>query len=116
MTSLPIPTGVADANVPTSTASPIHAFVFGVLVGCLLTLVPGIRRDIAVFSVLVVAGIVVAVALWVPIDYYNLTGSEFIIAGLLFAWLMLFVRQARAYADAAAPAPPVPASAAPAAA
>jgi hypothetical membrane protein len=39
-----------------------------------------IGRDIAVFSVLVVAGIVVAVALWVPIDYYNLTGSEFIIA------------------------------------
>ena len=49
-------------------------------------------------------------------DSYNLTGSEFIIAGLLFAWLMLFVRQARAYADAAAPAPPVPAAAAPAAA
>lgn len=109
--------------VPDAVAFPVHVgaasgmvVVFGVLVGCLLTLVPGIRRDIAVFSVLVVAGIVVAVALWVPIDYYNLTGSEFIIAGLLFAWLMLFVRQARAYADAAAPAPPVPAAAAPAAA
>ena len=109
--------------VPDAVAFPVHVgaasgmvVVFGVLVGCLLTLVPGIRRDIAVFSVLVVAGIVVAVALWVPIDYYNLTGSEFIIAGLLFAWLMLFVRQARAYADAAAPARPVPAAAAPAAA
>ena len=94
--------------VPDAVAFPVHVgaasgmvVVFGVLVGCLLTLVPGIGRDIAVFSVLVVGGIVVAVALWVPIDYYNLTGSEFIIAGLLFAWLMLFVRQVRAYADAA---------------
>ncbi|MBF4562520.1 DUF998 domain-containing protein [Microbacterium sp. VKM Ac-2870] len=94
--------------VPDAVAFPVHVgaasgmvVVFGVLVGCLLTLVPGIGRDIAVFSVLVVAGIVVAVALWVPIDYYNLTGSEFIIAGLLFAWLMLFVRQSRAYADSA---------------
>lgn len=93
--------------VPDAVAFPVHVgaasgmvLVFGVLVGCLLTLVPGISRDMAVFSVLVVVGIIGAVALWVPIDYYNLTGSELIIAGLLFAWLMLFVRATRAYADA----------------
>lgn len=94
--------------VPDAVAFPVHVgsasgmvVVFGVLVGCLLRLVPGISRDVLVFSVLVVGGIVVAVALWVPVGYYNLTGAEFIIAGLLFAWLMLFVRATRAYAEAA---------------
>jgi len=99
--------------VPDAVAFPVHVgaasgmvLVFGVLVTCLLTMVPGISRDVAVFSVLVVVGIVGAVALWVPVDYYNLTGSEFIIAGLLFAWLMVFVRATRAYADAATHATP----------
>jgi hypothetical protein len=46
----------------------------------------------------------VAVLLWVPIHYYNLTGMEFIAAGLLFAWLTVFVRAIAAYARPAAPA------------
>ena len=39
-----------------------------------------------------------SVVLWIPIGYYNLTGMEFIAAGLLFAWLTVFVRMSAAYA------------------
>lgn len=98
--------------VPDAVAFPVHVgaasgmvVLFGVLVGCLAALVPGISHEVSVFSVVAVAGILVAVALWVPVGYYNLTGAEFVIAGLLFAWLVVFVRGTRAYADASADAP-----------
>ena len=46
-----------------------------------------------------------------PIGYFNLTGVEFIAAGLLFAWLLVFSRAIDAYAlgdvqttDASSPA------------
>ncbi|GAA3037353.1 DUF998 domain-containing protein [Microbacterium dextranolyticum] len=92
--------------VPDAVAFPVHVgaasgmvVLFAVLVGCLAALVPGMRHEVAVFSTVAIAGILVAVALWVPIGYYNLTGAEFVIAGLLFAWLLVFVRGTRAYAD-----------------
>lgn len=99
--------------VPDAVAFPVHVgaasgmvVLFGVLVGCLAALVPGISHEVSAFSVVAVTGILVAVALWVPIGYYNLTGAEFVIAGLLFAWLVVFVRGARAYADSSLRAHP----------
>ncbi|WP_156366356.1 DUF998 domain-containing protein [Microbacterium sp. No. 7] len=73
--------------------------VFGVFVFCALRFLPGLPREVASFSVLVIVGILIAAVLWVPIGYYNLTGMEFIAAGLLFAWLLVFVRATAAYAQ-----------------
>lgn len=72
--------------------------VFAVFVGVMLRRVPGVPRDFIVFTGLVVVGIAVAIVLWIPIGYFNLTGMEFMSAGLLFAWLMVLVRMTRAYA------------------
>ena len=58
---------------------------------------PGVPKDFGGFTVGIVVGIAVSILLWIPIGYYNLTGMEFIAAGLLFAWLMVFVRMATVY-------------------
>jgi len=68
------------------------AFAFGAL-----RFIPGLPRDLIAFTLFVVAGILIAILLWVPIGYYNLTGMELIAAGLLFAWLFVLVRAADAY-------------------
>lgn len=77
--------------------------LFGVFLFCALRYLPDLPRDFSIVSLLVVAGILVSIALWVPIGYYNLTGMEFIAAGLLFGWLVLFVRTAAVYAEPGAP-------------
>jgi len=71
--------------------------LFGVFAFVALRKLPEVPRDFTAFTVAVIAGIVVSVVLWVPIGYYNLTGMEFIAAGLLFAWLIVFVRMSRVY-------------------
>lgn len=58
---------------------------------------PGVPKDFGGFTVGIVVGIAVSILLWIPIGYYNLTGMEFIAVGLLFAWLMVFVRMATVY-------------------
>ncbi len=58
---------------------------------------PGVPRDFVAFTIAVVVGIVISILLWIPVGYYNLTGMEFIAAGLLFAWLIVFVRTAHVY-------------------
>lgn len=70
---------------------------FGVFAFYALRHIPGLPRDLIVFTSVVVVGILVAVALWIPIGYYNLTGMELVAAGLLFAWLLVFVRSVEAY-------------------
>lgn len=105
--------------VPDAVSFPLHVgaatgmvVVFGVFVFCALRFLPGLPRELAGFSLIVVIGILVAVALWVPIGYFNLTGMEFIAAGLLFAWLLVFVRATNAYAAGDPAAAHEPASAA----
>ncbi len=78
--------------------------VFGVFVFCALRMLPDLPREVSGFSLVVVVGILIAAALWVPIGYYNLTGMEFIAAALLFAWLTVFVRAMAVYAGEAVPA------------
>lgn len=58
---------------------------------------PGVPRDFVAFTIAVVIGIAISILLWIPVGYYNLTGMEFIAAGLLFAWLIVFVRTAHVY-------------------
>lgn len=71
--------------------------LFVVFATVALRSLPGVPRDFGGFTVGIVIGIAVAILLWIPIGYYNLTGMEFIAAGLLFAWLMVFVRMATVY-------------------
>lgn len=90
--------------VPDAVSFPIHvgsasgmvvlfaAFAYGSL-----RYIPDLPKDLIVFTTVVVIGIAVAIVLWVPIGYYNLTGMELVAAGLLFAWLLVFVRSAEAY-------------------
>lgn len=92
--------------VPDAVSVPVHVgaasgmvVVFGVFVFCALRFLPELPREVSSFSVLVIVGILFAVVLWVPVGYFNLTGMEFIAAGLLFAWLMVFVRAMDAYAQ-----------------
>lgn len=72
--------------------------VFGAFAYVSLSRLPGVPREFAAFTAIVVLGIIASVVLWIPIGYYNLTGMEFIAAGLLFAWLTVFVRMSAAYA------------------
>lgn len=73
--------------------------VFGLLAAFSLTLLPGIPRSFHVLTIGVVAGIAVSIVLWIPIGYYALTGVEFVSAGLLFAWFVVFARTIAAYAQ-----------------
>lgn len=100
--------------VPDAVSVPLHVsaasgmvVIFGVFVFCAVRVLPGLPAELAGFSLFVVIGIVVAVALWAPIGYFNLTGTEFIAAGLLFAWLLVFVRAIGAYSHGDAHEAPV---------
>lgn len=91
--------------VPDATNTALHVgaasgmvVVFGAYVIGVLRSLPGLSRDFEVFSVASLAGILVGIVLWVPIGYYNLTGTELVVAGILFAWLLVFVRMLSAYA------------------
>mgnify|MGYP000904797261 CR=1 FL=1 len=76
--------------------------LFVVFATVALRSLPGVPKDFIAFTVGVVIGIAVSIALWIPIGYYNLTGMEFIAAGLLFAWLMVFVRMVTVYGSGGA--------------
>lgn len=96
---------VVAGSVTDAVNRPVHVgvatgmtVVFAVFVVLSLRFLPGLPREIAGLSLFVVIGILVAVVLWVPIGYFNLTGVEFIAAGLLFAWLLVFARAIDAYA------------------
>ena len=85
--------------------------LFGVFVWVSLRRLPEAPRELIGFSAFVVCGIVVAVLLWVPFHYYNLTGTEFTAASLLFAWLLVFVRTIGAYGSTVSEAVGDPAAA-----
>ncbi|MFT4052453.1 MAG: hypothetical protein QM677_09410 [Microbacterium sp.] len=58
---------------------------------------PGVPRDFLILTGAVVLGIIVAITLWVPIGYDDLTGLEVVAATLMFLWLMAFARNVSAY-------------------
>lgn len=72
---------------------------FGLLAIFLLTLLPGVPTSFKMLTLAVMAGVVVSIVLWIPIGYYALTGVEFITAGLLFSWLIVFSRVVTNYAQ-----------------
>jgi hypothetical protein len=38
-------------------------------------------------------GVIVCMWLFLGVGYFNLTAAELVIAGIIFAWLVVFVRQ-----------------------
>ncbi|WP_413317812.1 DUF998 domain-containing protein [Agrococcus sp. 1P02AA] len=66
--------------------------VFLVLCVSLPRLAPRLPTVVHVVSIAMVAGILVALVLWVPFGYYNFTGFEFAACGIIFIWLIVFVR------------------------
>jgi hypothetical membrane protein len=72
---------------------------FALLAVFALTKLPGFPSSFKVFTLVVMAGIVVSIVLWIPLGYYALTGVEFISAGLLFSWFIVFARTVSNYAQ-----------------
>jgi hypothetical protein len=77
--------------------------------GLLLVLTPIVLRDLprgfVVTTYLFVGVIAVVVLLFVPFGYYNLTAVELLAVLVIFAWLVLFTRNATPVPAAATPAP-----------
>lgn len=66
--------------------------VFMVLVGMLPRLVSDFPRAFFVFSFSLFASVLACYWLWVGVGYLNLTALELLCAGIVFSWLIVFVR------------------------
>lgn len=74
------------------------AVVFVALLVSLRWVLDGLPRAVFVFSDALLIGVALAVVLWWPVGYYNLTALELIAAGLIFTWLIVFIRNLGALA------------------
>lgn len=66
--------------------------VFGTLIVRMRSLVPAIPATFNVLGLLFLAVIAFAVVMYFPFAYYNLTAVELIAASLVFAWLIVLIR------------------------
>jgi hypothetical membrane protein len=66
--------------------------VFASLIVRIRALVPSISATFAALGWVFLGVIVVAAVLWFPVGYYNLTAVELIAASLVFAWLIVLIR------------------------
>lgn len=90
--------------------------VFASLIVRIRALVPSIPATFVALGWVFLAVIVVAAVMWFPVGYYNLTAVELIAASLVFAWLIVLIRNLAAvdadrfdadqHADADRPAHP----------
>ena len=66
--------------------------VFASLIVRIRALVPSISATFAALGWVFLAVIVAAAVMWFPVGYYNLTAVELIAASLVFAWLIVLIR------------------------
>jgi hypothetical protein len=79
------------------------AVVFGALVVRIRALVPGVSAPFTSLGWVFLAAIAAAAVMYFPLGYYNLTAVELIAGALVFAWLIVLIRQLAAVdADQAA--------------
>lgn len=85
--------------VPINISDPIHtgfvqvlAVTFGLMLLSVPIWLPGAPAAMYVISYLILGLGVLAVALWHPLNYYNLTALELAFAGIIFAWLVVLIR------------------------
>ncbi len=90
---------VGAGIVPINLSDPVHSTFIRVLGAAFLLMLasiqwwlPGFPAAVYVASYLMVALGVVATLLWFPLRYYNLTGFELAMAGIVYAWLVVFIR------------------------
>lgn len=87
----------------------IHTF-FVQLLALILTVLlvgipfwaPGYPRPFYVFTYVSTAMLAGAAFLWFPLQYYNLTALELAAAGIVFSWLVVFIRNTTAVTGTAA--------------
>lgn len=68
------------------------AVVFGALLIGLRWLLDGFSRSFMLFSDVILLSIAVSAILFWPMGYLNLTGFELVAAGIISAWLVIFLR------------------------
>jgi hypothetical protein len=85
--------------VPINLSDPVHStfirilgVVFILMLATIQLWLPGFPAAVYVASYLMVGLGVVATLLWLPLRYYNLTGFELAMAGIVYAWLVVFIR------------------------
>ncbi|QCU79070.1 hypothetical protein E7744_13715 [Citricoccus sp. SGAir0253] len=85
--------------VPINLSDPVHStfirilgVVFIALLATIQLWLPGFPAAVYVASYLMVALALVATALWFPLRYYNLTGFELAMGGIVYGWLVVFIR------------------------
>ncbi|KHL05499.1 hypothetical protein LK10_01005 [Sinomonas humi] len=65
---------------------------FVVLVVGLPWWLPGVSRTFQFTGFVMLGGAVLAVVLWYPLGYYNMTAMEMFVAGIVLGWLVLLIR------------------------
>lgn len=100
---------------PVNTFERIHTSFVQVLAVALMVLLagvplwlPGFPKAFFLLTYMSVAALIAAALLWRPVQYYNLTALELAAAGIVFAWLVVFIRNTTAVVAAAGVAPAVP--------
>jgi hypothetical protein len=90
---------VGAGVVPINLSDPVHStfirvlgVVFILMLATIQLWLPGFPAAVYVASYLMVALGVTATLLWFPLRYYNLTGFELAMAGIVYAWLVVFIR------------------------
>lgn len=80
-------------------ASAAFALFFLLLLLATPYLLPGFPRSFFVFSYLAAAALITSFLLWKPVQYWNLTSTELIGVAILFAWLVVFIRNIAALVE-----------------
>lgn len=106
-----IASGVCMAGIglfPVNTFEPVHtglvrllALILAILLLGVPLWLPGYPAAFYLLSLIAVASLAGVIALWYPLRYYNLTALELGAAGIVFGWLVVFIRTTVAVVEAA---------------
>lgn len=85
--------------VPVDVYMPAHNALATSMSGAFVILVmglpwwlPGVSRTFQITGFVMLGGAVLAVVLWYPLGYYNMTAMEMFLAGIVLGWLVLLIR------------------------
>lgn len=85
--------------VPINVNDPIHTSFVQILAATFILMLlsmpiwlPGVPAAMYVINYLILGVGVLAMTLWHPLGYYNLTALELSFAGIIFAWLVVLIR------------------------
>jgi branched-subunit amino acid transport protein len=92
--------------IPVDLFMPLHnglatsmTAVYTVLVLRAHAWLPGLGRTFYAAGYAMLAAAVLSVLLWYPLAYYNMTAMEFVVAGVILSWVVLFTRNVAAAVD-----------------